>query len=179
MKLSIRRNDKPSRTLRMAFKEYTEGLAKNVLETAKVAIEAAVEHTPKWSGEATQSWQFGFKDSAGGSTHIPNPYSAVTELPALVYPEGMLDANATALNARTVSKALQRIRLGVYQKVRNGKDVELFLYNSAPQANIWLGGSETTARAVLRAVNYDFYTLEDIHRAVVMSSEGRSFGGIF
>lgn len=142
--------------------------ADQLMFLAKVALEVATEHTPKWSGAATESWKL----SLNGETSIDSGHSVFEDSPT--FEEGIHDSKAHAFNMSVVNAELNRIRLGVYAKVRAGKDVKITLYNSQPYATRWL--SSNSLGILLRAVNQDYYTFNEICAEVKASARLAKYG---
>lgn len=142
--------------------------AERLMFLAKVALEVATEHTPKWSGAATESWKL----SLNGEPTVDSGYPVFVDSPA--FEEGIHDSKAPAFNRSVVNAELNRIRLGVYAKVRAGKDVKITLYNSQPYATRWL--SSNSLGILLRAVNQDYYTFNEICAEVRVSARLAQFG---
>ena len=163
VKTSSRRRN--PHALQMLATHVSKQAADAVLDVARHALTVAVQGTPKWSGEATQSWGLYFdKPSATGEL------SRSSDIPPLRFPEGISDAAAGALNRKVVNSQMQKIRVGLYSKARAGKPLHIFLHNSAPQSQIWLSGEDLTIQSLLRIQNHDYYTMADIRREVEMYS---------
>lgn len=143
--------------------------AETVMHLAKVALEAAVTHTPKWSGAATESWKFSLNGEKSPASDVP------VFLDTPVFEDGIHDSKAAAFNRTVINKELSRIRLAVYAKVRAGKDVKLTLYNAQPYAQKWLSEKSTLA-VLLRVVNQDYYTFNDICNEVRLAARLARFG---
>lgn len=142
--------------------------ADQLMFLAKVALEVATKHTPKWSGAATESWKL----SLNGETSIDSSHPVFEDTPT--FEEGIHDSKAHAFNMSVVNAELNRIRLGVYAKVRAGKDVKITLYNSQPYATRWL--SSNSLGILLRAVNQDYYTFNEICAEVKVSARLAKYG---
>lgn len=143
--------------------------AEHILNLAKIALETAVEHTPKWSGSATEGWRFSFTGENILSTNPP----MFMDIPK--FEEGIHDPKAAAFNRLLVNKELNRIRLGVYSKVRAGKDVKLSLYNTQTYSQKWLSDKSSMV-VLLRIVNQDYYTFSEICAEVRISARMAKFG---
>lgn len=142
--------------------------ADQLMFLAKVALEVATEHTPKWSGAATESWKL----SLNGEASIDSGHPVFEDSPT--FEEGIHDSKAHVFNMSVVNAELNRIRLGVYAKVRAGKDVKITLYNSQPYATRWL--SSNSLGILLRVVNQDYYTFNEICAEVKVSARLAKYG---
>lgn len=170
MRVKVNASKHNSQSLEILQARIQKETAKQLMNMVEVGLTTATEHTPKWSGEATQSWRISLKgDVAATTNYTPTPMQAP------VFEGGIHDPKAAAFNRSVVNKELRRIRLGVYSQVRAGKDVKITLYNTQPYAQKWLSDT-TNLGFLLRVVNQDYFTYREIAKEIRVAIQMQSAG---
>lgn len=169
MRVKINKPRRSANNLQILQAKIRKELPQQLLNILNIALQMATEHTPKWSGLATEGWRV----SLNGKTAV---FTSKSTFEAPKYEGGIYDAQAPALNRKVVNKELNRIRLGVYAQCRAGKDVQITLYNSQPYAQKWLEEGSTLG-VLLRSVNQDYYTFNDIARELRLAIRMDRAGG--
>lgn len=158
MKARLIRGDE--RVLKIIEREIHESVTPHVKKLLDTALRVAVEHTPRYSGEATSGWSLTVNPE---SIHTVASTADPEAKPK--YPGGIHDPSAAALIGRSAASRAQTIA-SFAEKLRNKGKATAYLYNRYEHAQKWLGNDRTTARGLLRAVNHDFWTFHDINRAL-------------
>lgn len=166
MRVTVQHKRKNPNALKMMLQKAEESALKQLLDVAESAVRIAAEYTPKWSGTATEGWTLTLQKVTSVSHSGLAGQMGGDYYPEPIFPGGISDAAAGELNKSVVDAAMRQIRLAAYSKVRAGKNVEIWLTNTAPHAAIWLNGDDRTANQILRTQNQDYYTYADIQAAV-------------
>lgn len=158
IRVDVRRKNTMNSGIAMLSRKLREVTEERVLAHADVAMRAAVDNTPKWSGQATRGWTFK-GESGGGYTVSSDDWND------LVYEGGIDDPKAKHLNSRVKADRMRTARAIVARQIRAGKDVKLYLVNNMGYSATWLTDSSQIGVS-LRAVNADYWTLQDIMNEV-------------
>lgn len=151
------------RQVNLFIYEQKNRVIRRTHQAVKVFLELSTRYTPKYSGDATESWVVS-ADVGGAASPHGTLNRLPVELPSPEYEDGIRDAAAPELNRRAAKSAYNRIKPVISARLKRGKDMKLTFYNTAPQSEIWLGGKED-ASLILREVNRDYYTYKDLDRA--------------
>ena len=139
-------------------------VADAVLETARTALEVAVERTPKYSGRATRGWRITLnKDSVESAAWNGESKNRERYDPPK-YEGGMWDAAASGLNREVVNRHMQLTKHNILPKLRRSGEASFYLYNKEPYTALWLDDADYGTN--LRAVNQDYWTMEEIKSAL-------------
>lgn len=168
LRVTLTHKHKQMSGLKLLQDRLTERTAGTLADVAQYALQTAAEHTPKWSGNATEGWRISFTPR-GGYTNAYGPDMADPK-----YPGGIGDSAADELNRMVVARQMKALRSRLKGALRRGR-LAFYLVNDADYSRMWLDGG--SAGSVLRAVNQDYYTVEDIKNAVQMYRTGLRFGG--
>lgn len=172
MQVRVFSNLKNQGALGLLMKNMQTQATEEAFRLAKIAIEAAVEYTPKYSGTATQGWHLTTqKDIANNvpkwdaQAWLHAPYYSP---PLPIYEGGITDAKADSLNRKVVSR-VNVMKTHIQRQIQRTGQVSLYLYNSESYSQLWLTGHEFSE--FLRKVNQDFWTMEEIKEAIRLRSK--------
>lgn len=154
------------RAVRLVIESAKGAVIRKTNRALKTALAAAVERTPKWSGEATEAWTISFDSLPSRDTW------KVTDAGTPKFAGGMWDKSAGPLNRAVVARETSLARPEVSARVKSGKAFRVYVTNTAPYSGIWLDGDTATAFDLLREVNHDFYTYKDIRAVMKARTKG-------
>lgn len=160
------------RQVNLFIYEQKNRVIRRTHQAVKTFLALATQYTPKYSGDATESWEVS-ADVGGAVKSQRNLGTLPTDTPEPEYERGIYDAAAPALNKRAAKSAYDHIKPVISARLKRGREMKLTFYNTAPQSEIWMGGKED-ASAILREVNQDYYTYRDLDgafKAVMKSRE--------
>lgn len=168
VRISVTSKNKKLSGLKVLQDRLTEGTANALLDVARVALEAATESTPKWSGRATEGWRISLVPRSGYTDTINFPIESP------VYKMGIEDTAAAQLNQSVVDREVNYLKGVLKNALANGK-VSFYLVNDVAYSAQWLNSDN--AGTFLRAVNQDYYTIRDIEAVVKQYKLGTRLGG--
>lgn len=170
LRLRLASKNKKLSGLTLAMDRVREQTKQRLLDVSEYALTTAVEHTPKYSGAATEGWYFSRFPRSGYSTvrmyGVDGPPT---------YEGGIDDPKARALNAAVIAREMAQLREYVDNAVGNDAALTLYLVNAEAYSYQWLATDTVTASGLLRAQNQDFYTMQDIHHEVSAYKAGFGF----
>ena len=168
VRISVTSKNKKLSGLKMLQERLTEGAVETLLGVAKHALEAATEHTPKWSGNATEGWRITLTPRSGYTDNTKYMMGSVE------FPEGIYDVAADELNRLVVEREMDFLRGALKAQMHKGK-FSFYLVNDVAYSAQWLNSND--AGSFLREVNQDYYTIRDIQASVQQYRLGMRLGG--
>ena len=153
VKIAVSTKNHNPRAMNLLVNRLTKNAEVLVLEAADAAIEAAVNHTPKWSGTATTGWVFTTDKSEAYRREVSNE--------DMNFPGGIKDLSADALNRAVIAEAKAQARQLVISMLKRDKRVQMYLVNTIAHSEYWLA-ENPPINWTLRHVNSDYYTMSDI-----------------
>ena len=143
------------------FAEQVSGkIARRTHKAVKVFLDLATTYTPKYSGEATESWAV--QVGMSGTHKLSGSFGTLPlEVQAPEYEYGIYDAGAPALNKRVTRERYNEVKSTISSFLKRNKKIKLSFFNTSPQSELWLDESGDT-KGILRSVNEDYYTYRDL-----------------
>lgn len=151
------------RQINLFAERVTGRIVRRTHKAVRIFLDLATTYTPKYSGEATESWTV--QVGIGGTPEFSGSLGTLpVELQEPEYEEGIYDEGAPILNEQVTRERYNEVKPIISSYLKSNKKIKLSFFNTSPQSELWLDESRD-AKRFLRSVNDDYYTYRELNSA--------------